>query len=118
MDQIPEGVNPMSTKRFLLTVAALLVLGLAAESAQAQMVTGGYGYGTPGYGAVTYGTPVVGTTVVPAPITSYMAPYTVVYPRRFYGPFYRAGWGGFGPRFGMTRFYRRGYYGYGMRRWW
>jgi hypothetical protein len=108
----------MSTKQVFLTLALMTILGLAAPSAQAQVVGGGgyVGFGTPGFGgAVSFGTPVGGVGVVGAPVVPYAAPYPVVVPRPFYGPsFYGAGWGGYGPRFYGPRYYRRGY---GLRRW-
>jgi len=105
----------MSMKRVFLALALVTVLGLAAPRAQAQVVGGGYvGFGVPGIGgAVTFGTPVAGVGVVGAPVVPYVAPYPVVVPRVYGVPYYRAGWGGYGPRYYRPRYYR----GYGYRRW-
>ena len=74
----------MSMKQVFLALALVMVLGLAAPRAQAQVVGGGgyVGFGAPGFGgAVSFGTPVAGVAVVGAPVVPYVAPYPVVVPR-------------------------------------
>lgn len=111
----------MRFKHALPALAMAAVLSLYSPRAQAQVVGGYVGFGSPG--VVTYGAPVV----APAPL---VVPYSPVYPAAVprpwvgVGPVYGTGF--YGPGWGYSSGYygvRRVYPGYGYpyrhgRRWW
>ena len=110
----------MSTKQVFLALTLVVILGLAAPHAQAQVVGGGYvGFGVPGVsGAIGFGAPVGGVGVVGAPVVPYVAPYPVVVGRPYVAPYYYgAGWRGYGPGYYGPRNYGTRYYRGGYRRW-
>ena len=106
----------MRIKPFVLALAMVAVLALAAPRAEAQFFGGYVGFGNPGVYGV--GGPVVGAPVVAAPVVPVMPGYpAVVGPAPIYrAPYayrYGPGWG-YGPRYYGPRYNYRYRYG---RRW-
>jgi hypothetical protein len=106
----------MRIKPFVLALAMVAVLALAAPRAEAQFLGGYVGFGNTGFYGV--GGPVVGAPVVAAPVVPLLPGYpAVVSPAPIYrAPYayrYGPGWG-YGPRYYGPHYNYRYRYG---RRW-
>lgn len=109
----------MRMKLVLAAFAMAAVLVLSAPRAEAQVIGGYVGFGSPG--AYTFGAPLVAPSPLVTPVMPYYATgYTTVVPRPWVGvsPYYGNGWGysrGYG---GVYRGYPVYRYRRGYRRWW